>query len=323
MMAVTDTTESKKPAGALAQTAELAGRLVEASRRKSFDPFRDIDWSVPVDDRAYHLPPEYLPLHGTGTWERMTEAERVAYSRHETAALCGTGIWLENILMRVLIDKLYELRPGHPLMQYLLVETGDECRHSSMFSEYIRRAKTPEYRPSRKLRVLGRLVRSVYGEASAFVAVLAAEELLDQANRATAADKRLHPVSRAIARIHVTEEARHVSLAKKFLSEVYPTLGWLERLAVAVVAPFTVHVIASSMLNREVYDAIGFEHGYDEARNNPLHRERILKDLRPLTAFLTRIGVIRPLTRPLWQKLGLLAGESPVNTDAMPEPAHG
>ena len=34
----------------------------------------------------------------------MTETERIAYSRHETVALLGAGIWFENALMQIVLQ---------------------------------------------------------------------------------------------------------------------------------------------------------------------------------------------------------------------------
>ena len=67
------------------------------------------------------------------------------------------------------------------------------------------------------------------GRALGYLLILAVEELLDAANRATMKDDRVHPVSRQIAKLHVVEEARHVSFAKTYLTEVWPTLDDDER----------------------------------------------------------------------------------------------
>ena len=145
-----DTTTLPRPP--LPRTAARSHQLVAASERTTLDPFREIDWTAPIDDSAFHLPPELLPLYGTAAWDAMTEPERIAYSRHETAALCGAGIWFENVLMQVVLRHLAELPVTDPSHRYLLVEVADECRHSMMFGEYIRRAGTPAYRPrSREL----------------------------------------------------------------------------------------------------------------------------------------------------------------------------
>jgi hypothetical protein len=302
-MAVTDTTgvenDKNKP------LAAHAAALVRASARKSFDPFVAIDWSVPFDDSRFYLPPDCLPLHGTEVWARMSEQQRKAYSRHEAAALCGTGIWLENILMRMVVDHLYKLSPTDPTLRYLLVEVGDECRHSAMFGEFVSRAGTPAYRPGRRLRWLGRLVRTAFGGPAAFLAILAAEELLDSVNRRTTKDRSLHPVSREVARIHVIEEARHVSFAHAYLERELPEMNRVRRFVLRWVAPLVVSVVADAVIQPEVFKTLGIVGGEAAARNNPLHKQRVIADLASLVEFLERVAVITDRTRPLWEELGL------------------
>jgi len=314
-MAVTDTTglenDKNKP------LAAHAAALVRASARKSFDPFTAIDWSVPFDDSRFYLPPDCLPLYGTDAWARMSETQRKAYSRHETAALGGTGIWLENILMRMVVDHLYDLSPTDPTMRYLLVEVGDECRHSAMFSEFVRHAGTPAYRPGAKLRWLGRLVRSVFGGPAAFLAILAAEELLDSVNRRTMKDRSLHPVSREVARIHVIEEARHVSFARVYLERELPKMHPLRRRMLRWVAPLVVSVVAEAMIQPAIFKALGIRDGEALARNNPLHKQRVIDDLASLVEFLEQVGVIIDRTRPFWEELELC---TPRPSKARPAP---
>src|SRR3954453_11322869 len=161
------------------ETAAKAEKLVAASQRATYDPFTTIDWSVPVDDTAYHLPPEFLPLFGTDAWNAMTEERRIEYSRHECASLCGAGIWFENILMQLVLRHLYDMPADDPTHRYLLIETADECRHSAMFGEIIRRADTPAYRVTPFLRLAGRIQKASAGRAAGYIAILAAEELLD------------------------------------------------------------------------------------------------------------------------------------------------
>ena len=198
----------------LPRTARRSTQLVAASERMTLDPFTEIDWDIPIDDRAYHLPPEWLPLFGTAAWDAMSEPERIAYSRHECAALCGAGIWFENRLMQLVLRHLAELPVTSPAHRYLLVEVADECRHSTMFGEYIRRADTPAYAPPTDAPELDALGGLAGGRAIGYLLILAVEELLDAANRATMKDDRVHPVSRQIAKLHVVEEARHVSLRR-------------------------------------------------------------------------------------------------------------
>ena len=75
------------------RTATKAAQLVAASARTTLDPFTEVDWSLAIDDSAFHLPPELLPLYGTAAWDRMTEVERIATSPISVLLLgeSGTG----------------------------------------------------------------------------------------------------------------------------------------------------------------------------------------------------------------------------------------
>src|SRR3954454_10278300 len=286
------------------KTATKAERLTAASARNSYDPFTEIDWDRPLDDDHYHLPPEFLPLYGTPQWEAMSETERRTYSRHECASLCGAGIWFENILMHLVLRHLYDLPADDPVHRYLLVETADECRHSAMFGEYIRRAGPPAYRPPRWHRLGGAFMKATSSGPEAYIAILAAEELLDVSNRATMKDDRMHPVSKSIAKLHVLEEARHVSFARTYITEVWPTLNRAAKLRAMIRTPFFVSGIAMALVNPAVYRSLGIEGGAAMARKNPLHRERVARDLGKLTGLLSELGIINGGNRWLWRAMG-------------------
>jgi hypothetical protein len=291
--------------------ADKAARLVAASERLSFDPFTEVDWDAPMEDTAFYLPPEFLPLYGTAVWDAMSEVQRYEYSRHECASLCSAGIWFENILMHLLLQHLYDLPADDGSHRYLLTETADECRHSSMFGEFIRRAGTPAYEVTKLLRFGGKFLKATTKGPEAYLAMLAAEELLDVTNRATMKDEAVHPTSRKIAKIHVMEEARHVSYARTYAAEVWPTLSWIRRVVAMVRAPFVVRSIADALVNPAVYDELGIEDGASIARHNPNHQERVIRDLAKLTEFMVELGVINTVTRPLWRLLGLIGDSSP------------
>ena len=250
---------------------------------------------------AFHLPPELLTLYGTETWEAMSQRERITYSRHETAAMFGAGIWFENALMQIVLRHLTEVDVRDPIHRYLLTEVADECRHSMMFGEFIRRAGTPAYGPTREA-VVG---EGAGGRAMSYIAILAIEELLDHANRATMRDDRLHPVTRQISKLHVLEEARHVSFAKSYLTECWPTLGADEQDFVRAVTPDLVAEIVALSINPAVFEHLGITNGYEIAKANPAYQANVIAGLAKLTSFLGGLGVIENLE--LWLDHGLIA----------------
>jgi hypothetical protein len=299
-------TLTPRPGALLPRTAARSQQLVAASRRTTLDPFEYVDWTVAIDDSAFHLPPEILPLYGTPAWLAMTELEQIAYSRHETAALCGAGVWFENVLMQVVLRHLSDMPVTDPSHRYLLVEVADECRHSMMFGEYIRRAGTPAYRPALDA---GSLSGADNAErlAVSYLLILAVEELLDYMNRATMRDERLHPTSRAMAKLHVLEEARHVSFAKTYLAESWENLDAAARREVVAAAPVLVSVVADLSVDPAVYEHLGIADGAEIAKANPYHREKIVNGLAKLTTFLAEVGIIDDESRPMWEAFGLVA----------------
>lgn len=281
-------------------------KLVAAAERNSFDPFVEIDWDQPIADTAYFLPPEHLPLYGTEVWDAMTELERMEYSRHECASLCSAGMWFENILMSMVLRHLYDLPASDAAHRYLFIETGDECRHSAMFGEFIRRAGTPAYEVDPWLRFGGKVMTNIAGKAAGFIAILAAEEILDISNRATMKDERVHPISRQMAKLHVLEEARHMSFARTWLDAVWPTLNPLDRIRAATLAPAYVFGIADALVNDEVYKTLGIENGGKIAKHNPHHKAQVKAGLGRLVKQLDELGAITPITRPAWMVAGLI-----------------
>ncbi len=177
-----------------------------------------------------------------------------------------------------------------------------------MFGEYIRRAGTPAYRPALHAHSLSSDDTDTPGRrVVSYLLILAVEELLDYMNRATMRDERVHAVSRAIAKLHVSEEARHVNFAKTYLTEALPTLSEAERREVADIAPASVAVVADLSVDPAVYEHMGIDNGAELARANPYHQATIHTGLAKLTAFLTELGVIDDLHRSAWSDAGLVA----------------
>ena len=194
-----------------------------------------------------------------------------------------------------------------PSHRYLLVEVADECRHSTMFGEYIRRAGTPAYAPV-STDALGDVDTLPGGRAMGYLLILAVEELLDICNRATMRDEHIHPVvapdrEAARARRSSPRQLRQ-DLPRRALADASPPRN--ER-PPRTSHPIAVAFVAELMVNDRVYETLGIPNGADAARTNPHHRARIVADLAKLTDFLTELGVIDDDNRPEWVERGLAA----------------
>jgi hypothetical protein len=193
---------------------DIAGRLLRSSAKASYDPLTTIDWGTPVDPDRYAIAPHRVSLYGTELWDQLTEAQRKELSRQEVASVACVGIWFETILMQMLIRHAYDRDPTSNHVQYSYTEVGDECRHSVMFARFVTKLGAPWYPLDRVGRSLGRWFKATSNGPLTFSAALFVEELLDQMQREMMVDEDLEPLARAVARLHVTEEARHMRYAR-------------------------------------------------------------------------------------------------------------
>ena len=284
----------------------VAGRLLKASALRSYDPVTDLDWTAELDPDLPALPLHRVSLYGTPLWEQMSHHQRVQLSWHEFASISSVGLWFELILMQGLLRYAYDRDPLSPNVQYCLTEVGDETRHSVMFARAAERlAPGVRYRPSRLVHQLGRLYKTTCGGPMLFASVLVAEETLDRLQRELMDDETCLPFARDVARIHVTEEARHDAYARTAVSRQVPrlsrpALAW-HRLATAVTSAFVV----TSFLDPAVYEAVGLDRreAVRQARANPHHRGTRRWTAERVVSFLGEHDLV---TGPVWKRVGLL-----------------
>ena len=116
------------------------------------------------------------------------------------------------------------------------------------------------------------------------------------------------PTARQISKLHVLEEARHVSFAKTYLTECWPTLDSDEQEFVKTVAPDLVAEIVALSLDPAVFEHLGIIAGIEMAKANPVYQANVIAGLSKLTTFLREVGVIDG--REPWREHGLIATES-------------
>jgi P-aminobenzoate N-oxygenase AurF len=288
---------------------DIAGRLLRSSAKASYDPLTTIDWETPVDPDRYAIPPHRVSLYGTELWDQLTDAQRKELSRQEVASIACVGIWFEAILMQMLIRHAYDLDPTTNHVQYSYTEIGDECRHSVMFARFVTRMGAPYYPLDRVGRFLGRFFKTTSSGPLTFSAALFVEELLDQMQREIMVDEDLEPLTRAVARLHVTEEARHMRYAREELIRDWPKRRALtrtySRLALALVA---LHA-TERLIHPGCYAKVGLDprQARKVAAANPHWRESKTWFARQAVETFTAAGLMSSRTaRHFWRKAGLI-----------------
>lgn len=292
-----------------ADREKTAARLLKSSADKFYDPDVDIDWNAPVEEGKHYQPPHRISLYGTYLWDRLSEEQRIELGKHEIASIASNGIWFEVLLMQMLLRVVYSSDPTTKHAQYALTEIADECRHSTMFANAIQNFDVPAYGPRRYVHHAAKALNLVaYGPAM-YASILVAEELLDRLQRETMADETVQPLIRMVNRIHVLEEARHVTFARQEVAAGMAKMGKTERAYQRFVTAVVSFHVARSLINPKVYRAVGLDpkEAWSVALSNPNYQETIRWAGERIMGFLDEAGLVGHPGMSLWHRSYLLA----------------
>jgi len=140
-----------------------------------------------------------------------------------------------------------------------------------------------------------------------FLFVLGGEDPVDLLQRRWLRAGIAHPLVERIMRIHVTEEARHLSFARQYLKRQVPRLSWGRRQVLAFTAPVLFGVMARIMLLPSPQLVRRFaipKSAMRQAWRNgggALVRDSVAKPRR----LCVELGLVHPPARALWRALGV------------------
>jgi hypothetical protein len=292
----------------MADREATAERLLKSSARLSYDPDVDVHWAAPLNEDQFFIPERLVSLYGTPLWDTLTREQRIELSRQELVNTVSVGIWFEIILMQMLLRASYRQDPTTRHVHYALTEIADECRHSTMFATLIERVGGRPYRNNRWLQRSAQALPLILHGPAMWVATLIGEEIFDALQREHLDDESVQPVVRAVMRIHVTEEARHVRYARDDLvRELAGAPWWRKEFARIVVAAGA--LLMSRLLSRpRQYQRAGIDpaSAVAAARSSAHRRETLSFGARKLVRFLRENDLIGGPSAVLWRRAGML-----------------
>ncbi|KRF17644.1 hypothetical protein ASG90_04560 [Nocardioides sp. Soil797] len=288
----------------------VSDRLLKSSARQSYDPEIDIDWDAPPVDGLFWMQPERMSLFGTPMWDSLTLEQRIELSKHEVASVASVGLWFEILLMEILLRDVYRNDPRTARTHYALTEVADECRHTTMFGKAIGTFGAPAYGPRDHIRRLGRVFPPIARGAAAYASILIGEEPVDRWQRDMMKDDRIQPLVRMVSRIHVLEEARHVTFAREELEKSVKTMSRTERLWAQTLTAQAAFVMMRSLIHPDVYASVGLDPR--EARRvavtNPCYRATIAWMGEKVMPYLEEQGMVGGgVNRKAWRGSFLIA----------------
>ena len=284
-------------------------RLLKSAARQSYDPEVDLDWDAPEAPGLWAMQPERISLYGTTLWEQLSDEQRHELARHEVASIASVGLWFEIVLMQVLLKDVYRSDPRDPRTHFALTEIADECRHSTMFGRAIGHFGMPAYGPRPRIRRLAKIFPLIARGAGAYASILIGEEPVDRWQREQMNDERIQPLIRMVARIHVVEEARHVTFAREELEKAVTRMSRAERLFHQTVTAQAAFVMMRSLVHPDVYAAVGIDprEGRRAALGNESYRQTIAWMGGKVMPYLEEQGMVGGgYNRKVWRDSFLL-----------------
>lgn len=282
--------------------------LLRSAATMTYDPIVDIDWDAPLEPDRYFVPPHRSSLYGTALWKQMPEQQRIELTKHEIASIASIGIWFETILMQMLVRRAYDRDPRSANVQFTYTEIGDECRHSVMFAKLVDKLDVPYYRPVKSLHRGGRALKTISNGSMCFAGALFVEEILDQFQREAMADETLQPLVRAVSRVHVVEEARHMRFAREEAAAEFGEQGRLSREWSKLIIGATANLASTQLIHPHVYTNVGLDSrtARTAAAANPHWRESRKWAARRVRETLEGADMITGPGKYLWKRAGLL-----------------
>jgi hypothetical protein len=292
----------------------LLHRLNDQSVRpgKHFDAYVDVPWDdhpIEATDSRWELG-VLDPLGATDWYQSQPQAVRGAIGIHLVASKMKVGYFFVGVLKRGLLEHSTTLAAGSPELRYVYHEVIEEAQHSLMFQEFAGRAghggvpKLPRRAVvgSRRVVKMARRFPELF-----FIFVLGGEDPIDHLQRETlrSTDKELHPLLERIMRIHVTEEARHLSFARHWLKRSVPELGFVRRTVLSIAAPLILGEMGGLMMkpSKDLVTEYGIpkdvlREAYDD---NEEFQASAAVAMRKVRSLCRDLGLINPISRRLWQ----------------------
>lgn len=218
------------------------------------------------------------------------------------------GLEFENVLCRGILEYVNILPNGAPEYRYAMHELIKEGQHQLMFQEFVNRSGIPvDGMPwdarlgSRFIVLLGARFPALF-----FMFVLGGEDPIDHLQREALRAGNSHPLLESIMRIHVTEEARHLSFARSYLKHEVASMGRLNRLILSIGTPLILGEMGRMMLmpSKQMVKEFAIpDEVLDEAfHHNPEFQAGAAVALRKVRRLAVELGIGGPLARSIWKR---------------------
>lgn len=298
----------------------MVARLSQQSVDKRFEAYVDVEWDSP--DMAIDLADERWALWdldplGATDWYRSLPRDRQAIiGLYRIAACMKVGQQFENWLQAGLLIIAEDLDNSDPSFRYIHHEISEESQHSMMFQEFVNRTGLPVRGMPWSIRMLRPLVMWCARRLPElfFIMVLGGEDPIDHIQRSQLKGDNTHPLAEKIMRIHVTEEARHLSFARHTMKVLAPRMSRVRRHIVALAAPVVLGIMVRLMVipQADLVKHCGVPADVLAASVRSRAGRELLTDAVAKPRKLCReLGLVTPVSERIWKRAGIWADDEP------------
>ena len=238
-----------------AEYAANLATLSEASVRRHFNPYTDIDWEA-LEFSVSRSDPRWVlsaadPLGRHPWYQAQPLAKQIDIGLWRQANAAKISLQLESILIRGLMHYTFWVPNGSPEYRYCVHESIEECNHAMMFQELVDRIGVNVPGMPRWLRWISPAIPLYAGPlpGTFFFGVLAGELPIHNMQKSMLReDSPPHPLMEKVMSIHIAEEARHISFADQFLTRRVPHMVRRSRFALSLYVPIVMRVLCQAIV---------------------------------------------------------------------------
>jgi hypothetical protein len=281
--------------------------LYAKGKQKQWDAEHRLDWSIDVDPTAPDMPPVYIPIFGSPTWERLNDAERGMVRHHMTAWLNSQFLHGEQGAL-ICTAKIVMGVPDIDSKFYAATQVMDEARHVEIYDRYLRTKIEMAYPINPYLK---RLLDQVITDSRWDFTYLGMQIMIEGLALAAFAlirDFADEGLAKTLNTYVMQDEARHVAFGRLALRDYYPQLTDAERAEREEFVAEASRLMYGRFMAAEVWENLGFdtEECLDYVRNAEMmkvFRQQLFSRIVPT---VKDIGLWGPLVQRTFADLDVL-----------------
>ncbi|HVU60929.1 MAG TPA: ferritin-like domain-containing protein [Mycobacteriales bacterium] len=231
--------------------------LYQKGKDKQWDSEKRIDWSIEVDPaNPIGMPEAYNPFLGTDIWDKMTEAERDNFTRHQAAWSWSQFMHGEQGAM-ITAARIVETVPDMDSKFYGATQTMDEARHVETFARFLQDKIGLVYPMNKDLAALLQDALQAKDWDFAYLGMQVLIEGLALAAFGLQRDMAGNPLAKQLLAYVMQDEARHVAFGRLALKDAYTELTEKERNEREDFVVEGCWLMRNRFLGTEVFEALG------------------------------------------------------------------